>query len=68
MGLVDREQRHARLAQEVERSFPRQPFRRHVKQFHAAGGDALIGVRDLEIVLAECSAAAGSPNASSARN
>ena len=51
MGLVDREQGDARLAQEVVRSFPRQPFRRHVKQLHAAGGDSLASVRDLEIVL-----------------
>ena len=61
MGLVDGEQGDARLAQEVERSFPRQPFRRHVKQFYAAGGDALIGVRDLEIVLARVQRRGGQP-------
>jgi hypothetical protein len=61
MGLVDGEQGDARLAQEVERSFPRQPFRRHVKQFYVAGGDALIGVRDLEIVLARVERRGGQP-------
>jgi hypothetical protein len=61
MGLVDREQRHARLAQEVERSFPRQPFRRHVKQFYPAGGDSLIGVRDFEIVLPRVQRRGGQP-------
>ena len=61
MGFVDREQGDARLAQEVERSFPRQPFRRHVKQFYAAGGDALISLRDLEFILARVQRRGGQP-------
>ena len=61
MSLVDGEQGDARLAQEVERSFPRQPFRRHVKQFYPAGSDFLIGVRDLEIVLARVQRRGGQP-------